>query len=591
MSHSNKIIIDLDGVIAGPKPLNGSYDDCEPNGAVIRRLRELQSAGFSIAIFTSRNVRTFDHNFGKLNAVTVPSIVSWLDKHQVPYDEVWPGKPWTGATGFYVDDKAVSIKDFLTLSPGQIGYKTEAAAFNPQPFSLSIRPKQVWSMIDLRENTGRLANKTLLTLIKSHQLFNERTYLALPPNYAFAIGYDEELTRLGVRWGRFDKRLSVNEVWSIASRELSLSGDANPNHPLRLVTPGANHFQSRATSRHFNSVIVDHETQTVTKTAKGLAKTKLAFESAWFKAALHAGVSKSVLPENVEVVEEGYQLKYYPTGSLNELLLRQSLNDTEIRVLASAIEKLWTGLSVDKPNSTPETNHSWVPGPQQNSEHKELIVDKSMRRLKELEPLLKDAAGIGIATPWTVNNHVYKPLNAIVSELVKMIPVQEEYHRGILHGDLCPGNILVSEGGLRVIDPRGTTDSKIVALYGDRRYDLAKLAHALLYGYDALVEGWYDVHWWTSSPSANFNVRLSLWDDQDDFTQKSSRFKLWDLLLQSDRMSVGGVRISDKEIHALAALQLITCAPLHSDDPRRMIALICRGLTAYFTATMLPKPR
>ena len=51
---------------------------------------------------------------------TLPVIIDWLDKHNVPYDEIYVGKPWCGFEGFYVDDKAIRPSEFVNLSYSEI---------------------------------------------------------------------------------------------------------------------------------------------------------------------------------------------------------------------------------------------------------------------------------------------------------------------------------------------------------------------------------------------------------------------------------------------------------------------------------------
>ena len=113
-----RIVIDLDDTIS--KTSNGDYKNSEPISEVIELLRKYQKDGFEIAISTSRNMRTFKGNVGKINAVTLPLIIDWLDLHGVPYNEVFVGKPWCGEGGFYVDDKAIRPDEFLQHSYQEI---------------------------------------------------------------------------------------------------------------------------------------------------------------------------------------------------------------------------------------------------------------------------------------------------------------------------------------------------------------------------------------------------------------------------------------------------------------------------------------
>ncbi len=113
-----KLVIDLDGTLTTANTTD--YRLVSPNMDVIKKLREYQQQGFSITIFTARNMRTYEGNIGKINIHTLPIIVEWLDKHSVPYDEIIVGKPWCGHEGFYIDDRAIRPSEFASLSADEI---------------------------------------------------------------------------------------------------------------------------------------------------------------------------------------------------------------------------------------------------------------------------------------------------------------------------------------------------------------------------------------------------------------------------------------------------------------------------------------
>ena len=113
-----KIVIDLDDTIS--KTIDSDYKNSQPIVEVIELLQEYREKGFEIVISTSRNMRTFNANVGKINAVTLPIIVEWLQHHRVPFDEIHIGKPWCGTDGFYVDDKAIRPSEFLANSYEEI---------------------------------------------------------------------------------------------------------------------------------------------------------------------------------------------------------------------------------------------------------------------------------------------------------------------------------------------------------------------------------------------------------------------------------------------------------------------------------------
>lgn len=113
-----RLIVDLDETIT--VSADDGYSNALPNISLIARLRQYQLDGFEVVINTSRNVNTFGGNVGKINARTLPVILDWLTRHEVPFDEIYVGKPWCGTEGFYIDDKAIRPSEFMVLSLPQI---------------------------------------------------------------------------------------------------------------------------------------------------------------------------------------------------------------------------------------------------------------------------------------------------------------------------------------------------------------------------------------------------------------------------------------------------------------------------------------
>ncbi|GEB36533.1 hypothetical protein GLI01_05680 [Gluconacetobacter liquefaciens] len=114
-----RLVVDLDDTLTRNNP-DLSYADKEPNLPLIKKLREYKAQGFEILIQTARNMRTYNGAIGKINANTLPIILEWLRKHEVPYDEIYVGKAWCGTEGFYIDDRAIRPSEFLNLSLEEI---------------------------------------------------------------------------------------------------------------------------------------------------------------------------------------------------------------------------------------------------------------------------------------------------------------------------------------------------------------------------------------------------------------------------------------------------------------------------------------
>lgn len=113
-----KLVVDLDGTITEAN--TSDYKNVLPRKEVIKKLHDYKALGFSITIATARNMRTYKGNVGMINIHTLPVIVEWLDKHEVPYDEIIVGKPWCGEEGFYIDDRSIRPSEFSALSLDEI---------------------------------------------------------------------------------------------------------------------------------------------------------------------------------------------------------------------------------------------------------------------------------------------------------------------------------------------------------------------------------------------------------------------------------------------------------------------------------------
>lgn len=113
MDKCLKLIFDIDGTICPIKEQDEKYEDLVPNKDMVDKIRQYKKQGAEIVFFTSRNMNSYKGNIGKINANTAKIIISWLDKWNIPYDEIIYGKPWPGHQGFYIDDRTVRPNEFL----------------------------------------------------------------------------------------------------------------------------------------------------------------------------------------------------------------------------------------------------------------------------------------------------------------------------------------------------------------------------------------------------------------------------------------------------------------------------------------------
>jgi capsule biosynthesis phosphatase len=116
---SPRIVVDLDGTLTIDDK-SVSYKDKIPNHDLIVKLKEYHESGFQIVVSTSRNMKTFEGNEGRIAKETLPIILEWLNRHDVPFDEIYIAKPWCGDKGFYIDDRAIRPKEFVSMDYEEI---------------------------------------------------------------------------------------------------------------------------------------------------------------------------------------------------------------------------------------------------------------------------------------------------------------------------------------------------------------------------------------------------------------------------------------------------------------------------------------
>ncbi len=61
-------------------------------------------------------MRTYDGNLNLILINTAPILYRWLEKWNIPYDEVIFGKAWPGHDGLYIDDRTVRPDEFVSYS-------------------------------------------------------------------------------------------------------------------------------------------------------------------------------------------------------------------------------------------------------------------------------------------------------------------------------------------------------------------------------------------------------------------------------------------------------------------------------------------
>lgn len=116
MYNEVTLIFDIDGTICPIKSKDENYSELIPNKEMVEKLRYYKKEGAKIVFYTSRNMNSYKGNIGLINVNTLPIILEWLKKWDIPYDEIVAGKLWPGHHGMYIDDRCVRPDEFLKYS-------------------------------------------------------------------------------------------------------------------------------------------------------------------------------------------------------------------------------------------------------------------------------------------------------------------------------------------------------------------------------------------------------------------------------------------------------------------------------------------
>ncbi|PZD95303.1 capsular biosynthesis protein [Paenibacillus sambharensis] len=98
-----RIVIDLDGTLCGLRQEGQTYADVLPLEGAVEAVKQLKAEGHTIIIHTARNMKTTGGNVGGAIANIGLTTQRWLERFEVPYDELVFGKPYGH---LYIDDLA-----------------------------------------------------------------------------------------------------------------------------------------------------------------------------------------------------------------------------------------------------------------------------------------------------------------------------------------------------------------------------------------------------------------------------------------------------------------------------------------------------
>ena len=300
-------------------------------------------------------------------------------------------------------------------------------------------------------------------------------------------------------------------------------------------------------TRYFNSLQFDDLGKNVVKTSQD--NTKLINEINWYK-----NIPNDIL-ELVPKIKDSdvssnpfLKLEYVKHPTLSELWL---YSDFPSEFWKNIIQGLLDITQIFKKHKENVSEH----------EYYSIYFQKTVDRIDELINNNKIFKEIFDDEYISVNGTKLKNWSLIRDEIEQKI--DELYNKDdncLIHGDLYFSNILYDSGTnkYKLIDPRGRWGNGIS---GDIKYDIAKIRHSVVGGFDTITNGLYTVTYEKTSgidinvfEPTNYQIISKELDTQIE--------KYWNL----------------DEIKMIEGLLFISMLPLHEDNFERQLAFFTIGI-------------
>ena len=108
-----RICLDLDGVVCSLRRPGETYENLEPLPEAVEKIRQLRAAGHYLILLTARHMKTCEGNVGQVVARQGMTLLNWLDRHGLAFDEIHFGKPHADV---YIDDNAFRFTSWSQIS-------------------------------------------------------------------------------------------------------------------------------------------------------------------------------------------------------------------------------------------------------------------------------------------------------------------------------------------------------------------------------------------------------------------------------------------------------------------------------------------
>lgn len=311
--------------------------------------------------------------------------------------------------------------------------------------------------------------------------------------------------------------------------------------------------QIEVKAREFNQIQIDKDRGLLTKSSKYV--DKFLGEIRWYLK----------LPKDIEYVRPRifdysteYEnpfvtMEYYAYHTLHELYIFGELSKKQWRDIFRRIHFVYS-----------DFQRYCVEDSKIVASLEEMYLSKTIQRF---ETIKRDMHFMHFYDfPITVNGLVYESLNSIISRLKDKIPQFlyniERFH--IIHGDLCFSNIMIDNNlnFIKVVDPRGRFGA--FDIYGDSRYELAKILHSLDGKYDYIIKDMFSVTYNIENAEINYTIH-----------DRNRGYDLCKMFLDEFDKEIGS-ELSN--IYFIEALLFMSMIPLHAESIDHQMVMLGTGL-------------
>lgn len=306
-------------------------------------------------------------------------------------------------------------------------------------------------------------------------------------------------------------------------------------------------------AREFNHITIDKNRGILKKTSDD--KDKFIGEIKWYLK-LPADVEyvrPRIFDYSTSYVNPYISMEYYAYHTVHELFL---YGDLTLQQWVDIFDRIRFVCDDFKRYTVKDTNI--------RSALEEMYLTKTLQRFDKMK---KDERFITFfKSPITVNGKKYQTLEKIIVALETAIPemLYDVDTFSIIHGDLCFANIMVDSNFsfIKVIDPRGKFGT--YDIYGDFRYELAKLFHSVDGKYDFIIKDLFDLDYNTETSCINYHIQ-----------DRKREFNLYKVFLDTFAAEIGN---DLRKVELIEALLFLSMIPLHGESIRHQMVMLGTGL-------------